>query len=131
MGRAGTLVYQSGTPKKRCSIEEGNWLSEASLWTPWVHHGEARAVNECILVALDAERFHDVVWHNHAATASLSRYAYLFVDHFNSLAFEELSDLVDSSFDIMRAVDVAWMETEDEELLIEESLPLPPILTPA
>jgi len=38
-------------------VEAGQWLSEATLWTSWVHQGMLKAASDCRLCRLDALKF--------------------------------------------------------------------------
>jgi len=106
---AGGLKYEHNQNEQ--DVLEGDWLSEAVLWAPWLHHGDARAETECTLMALDAKRFHEAVGHNKAARAGPSQYAHLFVDVVNNLDVALLTDFRHPSFDISRAVNISWLET--------------------
>jgi len=36
------------------SCQQGMWLSEATIWTPWMHRGVFRAMDDCRICCLDA-----------------------------------------------------------------------------
>jgi hypothetical protein len=42
------------------TVEIDTWLSEASLWTAWVHQGTLRADSFCRLCTLDAKQFQEL-----------------------------------------------------------------------
>jgi len=57
----GRLEYiMDGVPDP-VPIKPGEWVCEAVLWTAWMHAGTLRAVTDCTLVALNAERFQKIV----------------------------------------------------------------------
>lgn len=38
-------------------VEVGHWISEATLWTPWIHQGMLKVSSDCRLCRLDATKF--------------------------------------------------------------------------
>eukprot|EP00931_Biecheleriopsis_adriatica_P087878 TRINITY_DN62289_c0_g1_i1.p1 TRINITY_DN62289_c0_g1~~TRINITY_DN62289_c0_g1_i1.p1 ORF type:complete len:957 (-),score=132.64 TRINITY_DN62289_c0_g1_i1:27-2897(-) len=56
----GQVTYESGDDVVQV-VDSGAWLSEAALWTLWRHVGEAMAVRQCQLFALEAEPMLDIV----------------------------------------------------------------------
>jgi len=67
----------------RRTLHGGKWLSEAALWTGWVHRGELRAVTDCLLFALDASGFARVISSHKSAHAFAAAYARRFVEGLN------------------------------------------------
>lgn len=61
----------------------GQWLSEAALWTSWVHRGELRVVLDSLLLALDASGFARVISSHKAAHVLAAAYARKFVESLN------------------------------------------------
>jgi len=61
----------------------GQWLSEAALWTSWVHRGELRVVTDSLLLALDASGFARVISSHKAAHLLAAAYARKFVESLN------------------------------------------------
>lgn len=61
----------------------GQWLSEAALWTSWVHRGELRVVTDSLLLALDAAGFARVISSHKAAHVLAAAYARKFVESLN------------------------------------------------
>jgi len=61
--RGGVLEYKSAHDEKKIVVTEGQWISEACLWTKWHHRGVLSAASDCRLVLLDAKRFRDIVCH--------------------------------------------------------------------
>lgn len=57
----GTVEYwlpvSSGFDGKVAVLKHGAWLSEAALWMPWVHRGEARIVQDSDVALLSARKF--------------------------------------------------------------------------
>eukprot|EP00932_Pfiesteria_piscicida_P011897 SRR837773.23152.p1 GENE.SRR837773.23152~~SRR837773.23152.p1 ORF type:complete len:360 (-),score=83.37 SRR837773.23152:16-1068(-) len=65
------------------TLRGGQWLSEAALWTSWVHRGELRAVTDCLLFALDASGFARVISSHKSAHNYAAAYARKFVEGLN------------------------------------------------
>jgi len=42
-------------------LRNGNWCSEAVLWTPWYHRGRMRSKQDSQLVAIDSSKFREVL----------------------------------------------------------------------
>lgn len=73
----------AGPAVVRRTLHGGQWLSEAALWTGWVHRGELRAVTDCLLFALDASGFARVISSHKSAHAFAAAYARKFVEGLN------------------------------------------------
>jgi hypothetical protein len=101
-------------------VDEGMWLAEAILWAPWVHHGQAKAQTESLLLFLQSARFQKCMQENRAALGSPSHYARLFVEHMNGVKFEDLTDLRDETFEMDWAVDVAFAQLARPDSIDEE-----------
>lgn len=91
---SGTVQYCAEVPQRstaggpamatvRRTLHGGKWLSEAALWTGWVHRGEMRAVAECLLFVLDASGFARVISSHKSAHAFAAAYARRFVEGLN------------------------------------------------
>jgi len=104
----GELVYQgiseaAADPYQRSNgagvhVGRDDWACEPTLWTPWVHVGEMRAVTECRVLALDAICFSEGVRLTHRQSWSLAqRYGAAFLDMLNSLALSNITDLMQAS----------------------------------
>ncbi|CAJ1363588.1 unnamed protein product [Effrenium voratum] len=74
-GTAGTQV--------RKTLNSGQWLSEAALWTGWVHRGELHTLSDCVFFGLEAGRFARVISSQKAAHAFAASYARKFVEGLN------------------------------------------------
>merc|ERR1719446_937334 len=77
-------------------LYSGEWLSEAALWTSWVHRGDLRVVcsalvSDCLLFALDASGFARVVSSHKAAHVTAAAYARKFVEGLNKGPHTDLS----------------------------------------
>lgn len=72
-----------GPPQVRRTLHGGQWLSEAALWTGWVHRGELRVVTDCLLFALDASGFARVISSHESAHRFAAAYARKFVEGLN------------------------------------------------
>lgn len=102
--RTGRLWYAKDGGHPRC-LKPGQWVSEASLWTQWMHCGDLWAASDCTLLVLDAEKCQNIIApfpSPHAAN-----YAAAFVDHLNSdkgavtdlpLAEEEVETILQEVF---------------------------------
>eukprot|EP00929_Paragymnodinium_shiwhaense_P096938 TRINITY_DN58697_c0_g1_i1.p1 TRINITY_DN58697_c0_g1~~TRINITY_DN58697_c0_g1_i1.p1 ORF type:complete len:1205 (+),score=229.22 TRINITY_DN58697_c0_g1_i1:103-3717(+) len=75
----------------------GHWACEATLWTQWVHIGNAVALKESTILSLEVEAFQDVI--PKAVSTFVSTYAKHFVEHLNEYG-TVLTDLRDDYFDI-------------------------------
>lgn len=67
----------------RRTLHGGQWLSEAALWTGWIHRGETRVITETLLFALDATQFAKVISSHKSAHAFAAAYARKFVEGLN------------------------------------------------
>lgn len=115
-GAVGYVRHAQGLDGAAQILEDHRWwLSEAALWTPWVHHGQARAHTHCGLYALEVEPFHHAVMKNRVAMAAPSHYAHMFVDHLNNVDPMEMTDLHMATYDTLAAVEIAW-SCWDEQL---------------
>lgn len=72
VGTAGTQV--------RKTLRSGHWLSEAALWTGWVHRGELRTLSDCLFFGLEAGWFARVISSQKSAHAFAASYARKFVE---------------------------------------------------
>jgi len=73
----------ASTQPQRQTLHSGRWVSEAALWTGWVHRGELRATSDCLLFALDASGFAKVISSHKSAHAFAAQYARKFVEGLN------------------------------------------------
>ncbi|CAE7876343.1 HSPA4 [Symbiodinium sp. KB8] len=75
----------AGTPgtQVRKTLQSGQWLSEAALWTGWVHRGELRTLCDCLFFGLEAGRFARVISSQKSAHAFAASYARKFVEGLN------------------------------------------------
>lgn len=73
----------AGPPQVRRALHGGQWLSEAALWTGWVHRGELRSVTDCLLFGLDASAFARVISSHESAHRVAAAYARKFVEGLN------------------------------------------------
>jgi len=72
-----------GQTQTRRTLHGGQWVSEAALWTSWVHRGELRAVTDCLLFAVDASGFASVISNHKSAHQFAASYARKFVEGLN------------------------------------------------
>jgi len=85
---SGKLEYKQENHIQEVSV--GQWAAEASLWTFWIHCGTLKAHSECMLLAIDAKKFQDLV--GLFPTQHAHCYATGFVQLLNS-GNEQLTDL--------------------------------------
>jgi len=83
-GSAGTQV--------RKVLQSGQWLSEAALWTGWVHRGEMRTLCECFFLGLDAAKFAKVISSHKSAHAFAAGYARKFVEGLNKNVHSDITE---------------------------------------
>mmetsp|Transcript_31219 Transcript_31219/g.85646 ORF Transcript_31219/g.85646 Transcript_31219/m.85646 type:complete len:880 (+) Transcript_31219:66-2705(+) len=89
--RSGRLGYRRSSSETVHMVEPGHWLSEANLWTIWMHHGTLTSHQNCELLTLDAQTFQKIVGKNGRET--VIPYAETFVVHLNALGSESLTDV--------------------------------------
>merc|ERR1712150_280877 len=73
-------------------VEAVQWVSEATLWTPWMHMGSLTAITESRLIVIDSRHFQDIVAQFDHPDFDPRVYADEFVDALNS-SKEEITDL--------------------------------------
>lgn len=66
------------------TVREGMWLSEATLWTSWVHRGGLRVKMDSQLCEFSAERFQDIVGDSDFSLFDPRSYAEAFVKLLNT-----------------------------------------------
>eukprot|EP00928_Gymnodinium_smaydae_P055447 TRINITY_DN3898_c0_g7_i1.p1 TRINITY_DN3898_c0_g7~~TRINITY_DN3898_c0_g7_i1.p1 ORF type:complete len:929 (+),score=216.30 TRINITY_DN3898_c0_g7_i1:119-2905(+) len=88
-------------------LTKGMWISEAALWTHWMHRGILTAQSDAQLCLVDAEKFADTVAQFDIEDFNPKIYAQAFVNELN-----EVSDVSDMPTGVveksLKAVD-AWM----------------------
>jgi len=93
----GAFTYQQDR-QAPARLKRGDWACEPTLWTRWIHCGTLRAVSDCTLMSLDAERFAEIASpfpSNHAST-----YAEAFVESLNDSDGRVLTDLRTSEVEV-------------------------------
>merc|ERR1712060_136243 len=93
-------------------ILEGQWASEAVLWTQWMHLGDLQAITECQIIRVNAEQFGMLVKTNRPLLLAVRKYAELFVIEMNKLTRDELTDLMHQIFDPKEIVDESDLKIE-------------------
>lgn len=91
-----------------------SWISEALLWTTWVHRGLAQATAECRLQVLNAPRFADIVGMYRSPKRYAFKYAGRFVQMLNRAEESELTDLGDPDLGFVLANEVFQEEDRDQ-----------------
>lgn len=81
-------------------VVEGQWISEAALWCPWLHMGDLQADTECKVVTINASTFGDHIKQNKPMFVSLCRYAESFVRMMNRIDPTALTDLLHRAIDV-------------------------------
>jgi len=86
-------------------ISEGQWVSEAVLWTAWMHLGDFQAITECQTVLVSAEQFASIIKSNKPLHLAMTKYAEAFIAEINKLERDELTDLLHQLFSPQEIVD--------------------------
>merc|ERR1712190_616432 len=86
----GRLEYLHLKEEDPIRLVQGSWACEPVLWAHWIHCGILRAVTDCTLLSLDAEKFQWIFSPYHSSHAR--DYATMFVHALNIAPKEELSD---------------------------------------
>ncbi|CAE8711022.1 unnamed protein product, partial [Polarella glacialis] len=73
-------------------LQGGQWLSEAALWTGWVHRGELRTLSECLFFGLDAAKFAKVISSHKSVHSCAAGYARKFVEGLNSSVQSDITE---------------------------------------
>eukprot|EP00929_Paragymnodinium_shiwhaense_P079396 TRINITY_DN41327_c0_g1_i1.p1 TRINITY_DN41327_c0_g1~~TRINITY_DN41327_c0_g1_i1.p1 ORF type:complete len:917 (-),score=196.65 TRINITY_DN41327_c0_g1_i1:78-2828(-) len=74
------------------TVNEKDWMAEATLWTQWMHLGRAKATVDCQLCTVESKKFQDIVSQFEHPDFNPRLYAKEFVTDLNDCA-GELSDL--------------------------------------
>lgn len=92
---SGTLQYESMSGMET-EVDTGNYVAEATLWTPWMHRGMLTASSDCRLCVLDSKKFQEIAgsFHHSMVDPEIDPRAYAadFVSALNA-SDEELTDL--------------------------------------
>eukprot|EP00929_Paragymnodinium_shiwhaense_P020361 TRINITY_DN13600_c0_g1_i1.p1 TRINITY_DN13600_c0_g1~~TRINITY_DN13600_c0_g1_i1.p1 ORF type:complete len:913 (+),score=227.83 TRINITY_DN13600_c0_g1_i1:133-2871(+) len=80
----GSSILQYTTATEKIVISESEWVSEATLWTTWVHRGTMMSIKDNRLYLLDAKEFQRVVTQFEIAGFDPRLYAQEFVSMLNS-----------------------------------------------
>lgn len=92
---SGSLTYAKADEGKEheALVERDDWLCEQTLWTTWVHLGQAKASTECKLVTIKMDPFIEVVRKDLIAWAQAAFYASNYVQWLNTIMRSSLSDV--------------------------------------
>jgi hypothetical protein len=82
-------------------LHQKSWVSEAVLWTAWMHRGELRATTDSRLAMIDAKMFQDIASTFDYPDFDPRQYAALFVNHLNSQLVAE-DEIMDVAPDVMQ-----------------------------
>lgn len=92
MCKRGSLCYFYG--ENEVTVGAGMWLTEAALWTHWVHRGMLAALDDSTMFQLDADSFQNIVSTFEISTKSdPAAYARNFVAALNTCTEEDVTDL--------------------------------------
>jgi len=93
----GTLVYRFWpddlAASRKVRMHEGSWFVEASLWMPWQHVGEMKALSEVDLVLVTSAKFRDICESYPEDFPLVRSYALLFWSEAHDQTLEALTDL--------------------------------------
>merc|ERR1719329_512580 len=91
VGGRGDLAYTACNGRVS-ELSAGNWISEATLWTTWVHRGTLTAAADGRICCLDAKQFQDTAGQFEHIDFDPALYAHDFLERLNDLG-DEASDL--------------------------------------
>jgi len=101
----GKLLYsQEHLDSQR--VSEKHWLAEAVLWTEWSYRGTLFALNECRLLSIDAQKFHNIL--SKFPGINVRTYAIEFCKHLSTSSPEDLSDVGSENSVTKYFIDVAF-----------------------
>jgi len=88
---SGSLRYAPRSPSSCTALEsqrvvDGQWLSEAALWTLWQHRGNLFAASDGLILALLVDCFASVVRQHEVVHNDAAKYAAKFIEAMNSAA---------------------------------------------
>jgi len=91
---SGVFEYLPFNGEKQEVLEE-DWLSEAALWSKWVHHGTLKSLCDGRLAVLDARSFQDIVGQFEHSIYDPKSYAMQYVQHLREMMDngESLTDM--------------------------------------
>jgi len=93
VSRSNTLATTVQTSEGRFVLLPSQIVSEAALWTDWVHVGSLRAITGTNLVKIDRKKFLEVCEHLPESLPFLSEYAVKFVETLNATDPSDLTTL--------------------------------------
>lgn len=96
-------------------LKENQWCCEAALWTPWMHMGYMRTVENTDVLAVDARSLLASFQKHRRVLHSAAKYGRLFVQHLNEVASTPgrfLSDLIELGVESELAADAFETGTE-------------------
>lgn len=95
----GILNYSSNRSGVDEQIGKRRCISEAAMWTDWLHLGFLSVEIECRLLGLDVDIFSDCVKGHPGAFLRVKQYAEWFVTCLNDSTYDDLTDLETDLFD--------------------------------
>jgi hypothetical protein len=76
------------------AVHPGDWVSEACLWTTWIHCGDLRTLSESTMVSINASLFGEVMCMHLESWLMAVKYAKQFLELLNQFDALELTDVV-------------------------------------
>lgn len=90
---SGKLEYSSLDGVVKEVLYKDQQISEANLWTDWIHQGTLKVINECRILVLDSSSFQQIAVQFRAGSFPPEIYARQFVDSLN-LSEDHLTDVI-------------------------------------
>jgi len=118
MVAGGKLLYAHGRFDGE-RVSEKHWLAEAVLWTEWSYRGTLCALNECRLLSIDAQKFHNIL--SKFPCINVRTYAIEFCKHLSTSSPDDLSDVGVENSVTTYLVDLAFPELVDRVLSFRPS----------
>jgi hypothetical protein len=87
----GELIYDCHGIETEVNV--GTSISEATLWTQWMHRGVLTATSDCRLCLLDSKEFQNIAGNFHHMDFNPRTYANGFVNALNAMDIQDVSDL--------------------------------------
>eukprot|EP00440_Ansanella_granifera_P052317 gb/GFBE01056726.1/.p1 GENE.gb/GFBE01056726.1/~~gb/GFBE01056726.1/.p1 ORF type:complete len:1022 (+),score=226.29 gb/GFBE01056726.1/:1-3066(+) len=93
----------------RAKLDQGEWLGEPVLWTDWVYMGSAYSSSQCEILALDTEKFQEVIQTSTHTRAEACLYAKAFLGELNTVPAKDYTDMFTCNH-----LDEIWTRLADE-----------------
>jgi len=131
---SGTLTYtKRGQEAAAVTLDEEDWLCEASLWIyPWHWHGNLMVTITAELIYLNSAAFCDVIEHDLSLWALFSQYAQKFCDKLNDMEKSSITDVhisdkaINESLMMIRGIEKKAKKSADLRSASKEAEAAPP-----